>query len=117
MKHYLSCLVFLSVFLLCPGCGGDEITQSGREYQEEFAGAVCSRIVSCNEGGSVADCVDLLVSEFCAGAPRACERDYTMPAESWDTCLDAMYGYRCDALGAGLFPDACDDADAIVGLY
>jgi hypothetical protein len=116
MKHILILLVTMSTML--PACGGADglLTQSGREYQEEFSGALCSRIVECNGGGSVAACVDLMVGEWCAALPQYCDDNHTISEDSWNSCVSAMYTFSCEAILEGRLPIECDEAERVIGL-
>jgi hypothetical protein len=110
MKHYLSCLVFLSVFLLGPGCGGGDITQTGAEFMEEYSEVVCDRLDECGAlDVTVSQCVNLVVGEICANVN--CSETFTVPEDDWNACLSGEGNLDCASAEAGIGASACERID------
>jgi hypothetical protein len=107
MKHYLSCLVFLSVFLLGSGCGGPEdITQASGDFAEEMAGPLCERMAVCGffPGNQIDDCVDGFVTGYCE---TGCSDTITIDADEWSDCLNAYENHSCVSLSDLIMPSEC----------
>jgi hypothetical protein len=113
MKHYLSCLVFLSVFLLGSGCGGGDITLNGAEVGEEVFTAYCAAAVDCGfiAPGDAGVCVDAAVQAMCEDG--VCGNSYTMPEDEWNACVDAVRDMSCAAVDAAIFPSECQTIEAL----
>lgn len=103
-------LVALSVFFSF-GCGGEPetITQSGGEYYAEWFEADCQALASCGAIaiGDIGTCTDAKTQAGCSLDQRVCAENYTVPADEWDACLDAMLDRTCEGIINGILPTEC----------
>lgn len=117
IKRIIFGISILMFGCLAPACSSEPtvVTKSGGELYDEFMTADCEALDSCGllNGFTFDQCVNLKVAAACDVDQRVCGTEYDIPADEWDTCLDAMLDRDCASIEFGVIPSDCLTIDEL----